>query len=288
MRAAMPARRSMDSFFSVNNHTRTLSGLVALLLVLTAMPALAVELRYPQGDLHGFPSMSDESGKLIADGELTQKRKGDRLFVHAVWRFKDGRVAEEDDVLRTRPELSQESFRWVERRGKEELRRAQVDFRTGKASFSRREDGKPKTWEEELDLPRGKAFTGYATALAASQLRDALSEKDARRSLTFVAFTPKPRTVELEIARAPGARIRAAGRELSADLFTLHPKIPFPLSIVANAPDSHLWFTHASPPALLRAEQNLLEKDDPRIRIDVIPRGAALPLPAARRGKLPR
>jgi hypothetical protein len=272
----------------VDKHNRTLPCLAALLLAVAALPALAVELRYPQADLHGFPSMSDEGGNLIADGELTQKRKGDRLLVHAVWRFKDGRVAEEEDVLRTRPELSQESFRWVERRGNEELRRAQVDFRTGKASFTRLEDGKPKTWEEKLDLPRGKAFTGYSTALAASQLRDALADKDARRSLTFIAFTPNPRTVELEISRATGASVRAGGRELSADLFTLHPKIPFPLSVVAHAPDSHLWFTHLSPPALLRAEQNLLEKDDPRIRIDVIPRGAALPQPAARRGKLPR
>lgn len=282
---AAPALDGQSS--PVNTHIRPLASLVALAL-LSAAPARAVELRYPQADLHGFPSMSDEHGKLIADGELTQKRKGDRLLVHAVWRFKDGRRAVEDDVLRTRPELIQESFRWVETRGKQELRRAQVDFRTGKASFTRREDGKPKTWEEHLELPRGKAFTGYSTALAASQLRDALADKDARHSLTFVAFTPKPRTVELEISRAPGTRIRAAGRELSADLYTLHPKIPFPLSVVAKAPDSHLWFTHGSPPALLRAEQNLLEKDDPRIRIDVIPSGAALPQPAARRARIPR
>ena len=271
----------------MNHHFRP-SSLAGLLVTFAAMPALPVELRYPQGDLHGFPSMSDDKGNLIADGELTQKQEGDRLLVHAVWRFKDGRVAEEDDVLLMRPELSQESFLWVERRGKDELRRAEVDFRTGKASVSHRENGKRKTWDEKLDLPRGKAFTGYSTALAASQLRDALSDKDARRTLTFVAFTPKPRTVELEISRAPGSRIRAAGRELPADRYTLHPKIPFPLSIAAHAPDSYLWFTHASPPGLLRAEQNLLEKDDPRIRIDVIPSGAALPRPAARKGKLPR
>jgi hypothetical protein len=277
----------MDNVPFMNPHIRVLAGMTALALLL-APPGRAVELRYPQGDLHGFPSMSDESGKLIADGELTQKRKGDRLLVRAVWRFKDGRVAVEEDVLRTRPELWQESFRWVETNGEEMLRHAQVDFRTGKASFSRNEDGEPKTWEEKLDLPRGKAFTGYSAALAASQLRDALSAKDSRRSLTFVGFTPTPRTVEVEIARQPGARVRAAGRELSADLFTLHPKLPFPVSLVANAPDAHLWFSRGSPPALLRAEQNLLEKDDPRVRIDIIPSGAALPQPAARRAKPPR
>jgi len=52
--------------------------------------------------------------------------------VHAVWRFKDGRVALEDDRLRLKPELAQDSFRWVERRGKANLRQIEVDFRTGK------------------------------------------------------------------------------------------------------------------------------------------------------------
>jgi len=266
---------------SVSFRTRTLP----LCALLFSLPTWGVALRYPQADLHGFPSMSDQSGKLIADGELTQKLEGDRLVVHAVWRFKDGRVAVEDDRLRFKPELAQDSFRWVERRGKASVLQIEVDFRTGKATVKHFNQGKPDTWNEKLDLPAGKVFTGYSTALAVAQLRDELAEKDARRELTFVAFTPKPRTVSLEISRQQGAHIRAAGRELAADLFTLHPKIPFPISLFAGAKDAHLWFTHSAPPALLRAEQNLVEKDDPVVLIDVIPRGAALPKPAARRGK---
>ena len=260
--------------------TRTLS----LCALLFSLPSWGVALRYPQADLHGFPSMSDQSGKLIADGELTQKLEGNRLVVHSVWRFKDGRVAIEDDRLRLEPELAQDSFRWVERRGKAHLRRIEVDFRTGKATVTHFNQGKPETWTEKLDLPAGKAFTGYSTALAVAQLRDEL-QKDARGELIFVAFTPKPRTVSLEISRQQGVHVRAAGRELAADLFTLHPKIPFPISLFAGARDARLWFTHAVPPALLRAEQNLVEKDDPVVVIDVIPRGAALPKPAARRSK---
>jgi len=265
----------------VNQLTRTLS----LCALLFSLPTWGVALRYPQADLHGFPSMSDPGGKLIGDGELTQKLEGDRLVVHLVWRFKDGRVAIEDDRLRLKPELAQDSFRWVERRGKTTLRRIEVDFRSGKATVTHLNQGKPETWNEKLDLPAGKAFTGYSTALAVAQLRDELQKDDARRELTFVAFTPKPRAVSLEISRHQGVRIPAAGRELAADLFTLHPKIPFPVSLFAGAKDAHLWFTHSTPPALLRAEQSLVEKDDPVVLIDVIPRGPALPKPAARRGQ---
>jgi hypothetical protein len=262
-----------------------IASVLLLVLLIVARPSPAVELHGQPGDLHGFPSMSDATGKLIADGELTQLRKGERIFVHAVWRFTDGRVAEEDDELRVVPGLEQDAFRWIERRGTTELRRVEVDFRTGRATVAQLEGGKQKTWDEKLDLPAGNAFTGYSTALAAAQFREELRDKDARRELTFVAFTPKPRTVTLEISRTQGESVRVAGRDLAADLFTLHPKIPFPLSLFAKAPDARLWFTHSAPPALLRAQQNLLEKDDPIIVIDVIPRGAALPRAAARAGK---
>jgi len=103
-------------------------------------------------------------------------------------------------------------------------------------------------------------------------------DKDARRELTFVAFTPKPRTVSLEISRQQGAHIRAAGRELAADCSRSIRRSLFP-SVSSRSKGRPLWFTHSAPPALQRAEQNLVEKDDPVVLIDVIPRGAALPKP---------
>jgi hypothetical protein len=254
--------------------------------VFVALPASAVPLRYPQGDLHGFPTMRDEHGNLVAKGELTQKLEGDRLVVHGVWVFEDGRVADEDDELRVGRDLRQERFAWVERRGSAELRRIEVDFRSGDATVAHFGQAKPERWREKLHLPPGKAFTGYATALAVSQLRDALA-KDAHAELTFVAFTPKPRTVTLEISRAQDDAIGAAGRQIPADRYTLHPEIPFPANVFVHAKDAHLWFTHSAPPALLRAEQSLVEKDDPTIVIDVLPRTSSLPKAAGRKAERP-
>jgi len=104
----------------------------------------------------------DQSGKLIATASFTQKLEGDRLVVHAVWRFKDGRVAVEDDRLRLKPELAQDSFRWVERAA----RRTFGKSRSTSAPASDRDalqPGQADTWSEKLDLPAGKAFTGYST-----------------------------------------------------------------------------------------------------------------------------
>jgi hypothetical protein len=243
-----------------------------LLLVLATPPASAIEVRSTPGALHGFPSMSDEAGVVIADGELAQERRGRRLVVHARWIFGDGRVAEESATFSLASELAQETFAWVESSKGEEQRRFEVDFSSGRAVSLVRRDGELQREEEQLDLPRGRSFTGYGTALAVSQLP---LEPGESAELTFVAFTPKPRTVTLTVRNDGEAHVSAAGRRLLAERFTLHPEIPFPISLFAKAPDAHLWFTRRAPRALLRAEQNLIAKDDPRVVIDVIPRGAA-------------
>src|ERR1700737_3204397 len=137
------------------------AALCACLALAAAFRAGAVELRNPQADLHGFPSMQDESGALIADGELTQRKQGSRLVVHATWRFRDGRVVVEDAVFALRPELAQQSFRWVETRGKSELRRFEADFRSPKANAQKLEGTEPKRWDNRLDVEPGKPFTGF-------------------------------------------------------------------------------------------------------------------------------
>lgn len=240
-----------------------------------AAEAEPVALRHALGTLHGFPSMSDSSGRVIADGELTQELVSGSLVVHARWAFADGHRAEERDEFRVGRDVAQERFSWIETKDGDELRRFEVDFATGKAIAITRDDkNEVKREEAKLDLPRGRAFAGYGAALAISEI---LFEPAADAEFTFVAFTPKPRTVTLQVHRDGEERITVAGRSIPCDRYTLHPKIPFPVSLFAGARDAHLWLTHAAPPALVRAEQNLVAKDDPVVVIDVTPRGPAHP-----------
>jgi len=146
----------------------------------------------------------------------------------------------------------QDRFSWIEQKDGLELRRFEE--------------------EAQLDLPRGRAFAGYGAALAAGQIP---LEAGAETEIIFVAFTPRPRAVTLQVHRDKEERIAVAGRPIRCDRYTLHPKIPFPVNVFAGAKDAHLWLTHAPPPALLRAEQNLEAKDDPVVVIDVVPRGPA-------------
>lgn len=232
-----------------------------------------VTVRHAVGALHGFPSMSDAAGRVIADGELTQELTGERLSVTARWVFADGHRAEEHDAFAVGRELVQESYSWTETLKGEELRRLEVDLRTGKAvAVTRGEGGERKRETAQLELTRGRSFAGYGVALAASELS---LKAGGKAELTLVAFTPKPRTVTLEVRREGEERIAVAGRPIRCDRYTLHPAIPALLKPFVGAKDAHLWLTHAAPPALVRAEQNLAEKDDPVVVIDVTPRGPA-------------
>ncbi len=255
------------------------SFLVAALLVLGAGPASANEQEQPIkphhvfGTLHGFPSMSDTTGQVIADGELTQERAGDRLRVRIRWDFADGREVEERDEFQVAPTLAQRQFSYVETRKETELRRFEIDFTTGKArSVTRNEKGEVEREESEMKLPAGRSFAGYGTALAVGELS---LEPGAEGRITFVAFTPKPRDVTVKVTRDRTERVSVAGRAILTDRYTIRAEIPFPVNLFVNARDAHLWFTHTPPPALVRAEQNLAAKDDPVVVIDVTPRGAA-------------
>jgi hypothetical protein len=256
------------------------SLLLAVVLVLGARVASVdqpqqVEPRHHLGTLHGFPSMSDTNGQVIADGELTQERTGNRVRVRIRWAFADGREAEERDDFQVDGTLAQTRFFWVETRKGTELRRFEVDFPEGTArSMTRNEKGEIQREDSKMDLPAGRAFTGYGTALAVSELTP--SPGDESR-ITFVAFTPKPRDVTLKVTRDKTERISVAGRSIPTDQYTLHPEIPFPASVFVSAKDAHLWLTHSPPPAPVRAEEPLIAKDDPVVVIDVTPRGAAHP-----------
>jgi hypothetical protein len=252
---------------------------LALAFALAAAPPIPV--RFTIGALHGFPSMSDPKGTVIADGELKQEVAGDQLVVRTHWAFADGLQSEERDEFRIGQTLAQERFLLVETKGGVEQRRFEVDFSTGKATSSIRDaKGHVDRQEAKVDLPHGRSFAGFGAALATMQLGLHQGEK---AEFTFVAFSPKPRAITLQVRHEGEQAVDVAGRAIACDRYALHPEIPFPIKLFAGAKDAHLWLTHEAPPGLVRAEQSLVTKDDPVIVIDVTARGAIHPVVASPR-----
>lgn len=263
-----------------------MSRLACLALAFLPISAGAVELRWPEGTLRGFPVIRDARGGLLADGNLTQWVEHGNLHVKGVFDFRDGRRVEEEAQLRQQPILEQLRWTWTERRGQEMLRRFEVDFATGAAKAQKREGDELKHWEETLEIKPGTTFAGVGFMFAVKNLRDRLDAGE-KVQLTAVAFTPKPRTATVTISHEAVERLHMDGRSLEADRFLIHPEVPAIAKIFVKAPDQHLWFYRSPPPALLRAEGPLAEPDDPIVHIDVL-RGTspaeARPAPARERG----
>jgi len=244
--------------------------------LLLIIPAKGIELLDFEGTVRGFPPLLDLNGTKLADGEFIQWLETDRLHVKIIYKFSDGRRVEENGLFRQKPALIQEEWRWEESRTGQIYRKFAVDFGSGKASAEKREKNEIKHWSETLKIQPGQTFAGFGFTLALKGLRQRLV-KGEKVELRAVGFTPKPRTVSVEISYQGLDELMMAGRRLKGDRFLIHPKIPKIAKLFIDAPDTRLWL-HSPPPAVfLRWEGPLAEPDDPIVRVDLLPGGQSGP-----------
>src|SRR2546427_6100059 len=74
----------------------------AALLPPGALPAAPVAVRHTEGLVHGFLVLRTLEGAILADGDLIQVARGDRVTSRLVFRFKDGSVHDETAVFSQR------------------------------------------------------------------------------------------------------------------------------------------------------------------------------------------
>jgi len=80
--------------------SRLLGGV--LLFVVVVLPGVVagepVAVRYTEGLVHGFLVLRTLEGKALADGDLLQAARGDRVTTRLVFRFKDGSTHDETAI----------------------------------------------------------------------------------------------------------------------------------------------------------------------------------------------
>jgi hypothetical protein len=134
-----------------------LAGLLtwALLLPAAVLSQSPVAVLHTEGLIHGFLVLRTLEGDSLADGEVTQVARGDRVTSHIVFRFKDGSVHEETVVFSQR-----NSFRVVSdhllQKGPAFKHPMDVSIEgvTGRVTVRYTDDdGKEKSVSERLKLP---------------------------------------------------------------------------------------------------------------------------------------
>ena len=242
---------------------------VALLFLVAALPARALETRWMEGTIRGFPVVRDADGHQIGEGTLTQYIEDGKLHAQGIFDLRDGRRLHEEVVLEQRPRLRQLSWSWEETKGGEVLRRFSIDLTTGHAVARKRNGDGVDTWDDHLDGTR-EAFAGVGFMYAVKNLTERL-DKGEKIEVTAVVFTAKPRTVTVSISRDQVGELAMGGRRLPAARYVIHPDVPWFARLFVKAPDQYLWYYRPDPPAFLRADIPVAEPGDPMIRIELLP-----------------
>jgi hypothetical protein len=213
-----------------------------------------VSVRYVEGTVHGFLTLRNLSGDLLADGELLQVPRRQGLDSRLILRFRDSSFFEERVLFTQRGVFRMEKYSLVQR-GRAFAEDLEINLeRAGDYTVKAksREDGEQKTWTGTLDLPPD-TYNGMIVTIAKN-----LTRGDTQR-VHIVAFNPKPRLVSLEIAPSGSKRVMIGSHAETAVRFSLKPKLGAVLGFLAKLtgkmpPDSYAWIVTEGAPTFVRFE----------------------------------
>ena len=234
---------------------------VAVLLISTCLfwvaPAFAdpVTVRYKEGLIHGFLSVSTQDGDAIGTGDLTQVAHGDRVTSHLDLRLKDGSRQEETTVFSQRGSFRLISYHLTQQgptfKTPTDL---SITAATGEVTVQYTDDGgKGRTVSEHLKLP-----PDLANGLVPTLLKN-LRPEAPQLEVSMVVATPKPRLVKLAISTHANDRFSVVGWGREATDYTVKVDLGGIAGVVApmigkQAPDTHIWILGGDAPAFIKSE----------------------------------
>jgi len=240
-------------------------GFIVLLTCLALIPQYAilsepVVVRNTQGFLHGFLVLRTLDGKSIADGDLTQTTKADRVTDHLVFHFKDRSLYDETAVFTQHGAFRLMSDHLIQK-GPAFKRQMDTLLDAGSGQVTTRymdEDAKEKVVKDQLTLP---------TDLANGMIPVLLSNfpPNAQKStLSMVVVTPKPRIVKLAISSMGEESFSIGGSSRKAMHYVIKIELGGPAGVVAplvgkQPPDSDVWILAGEAPVFLKSEATFYE-----------------------------
>jgi hypothetical protein len=231
------------------------SGLLCLALLPTSLIGETISIRHREGLVHGFLALSTLEGETIANGDLTQVARGDRVTNHLHFDFKDGSVHDEMTAYSERGSFKLIRYH-LKQKGPSFPRTLDttVDGMSGQATVRYSDDdGKPKVETEKI-----KATADLANGLVLTLLKNILPETKETK-VTMVASTPKPRLVTLAITPQQEATFAVGVSRRKATLYAVKVEIGGVAGIVApllgkQPPDTHVWILGGDAPCFVKSE----------------------------------
>ncbi len=235
-----------------------------------SMSASPVGVRYKEGLVHGFLVLSTLDGNPIAEGDLVQVARGNRVTSQLVFRFKDGSRQEETTVLSQRGGFRLISYHLVQKGPAfKHATEESVTASTGQVTVRYTDDdGKEKVENAHLKLP-----PDLANGLVPTLLKN-LPPGATRVGFSIVVSAPKPRLVRLVITAEGTEPFFLGGSGREAIHYAVKVDIGGLAGVVApilgkQPPDAHIWILGGEAPAFVKSE-TLSYMGGPMWRIELV------------------
>jgi len=238
-------------------------GVIAVTALAFASGASAdpVPARHLEGTLHGFLSLTDGDGRVVAAGDLIQVVRGDRVTAHLVYRFKDGSIDDETTVFTQHGVFKLISDHHIQ---KGPFFPHPIDL---SIDVPHREvtvksvdkDGKEQATTKHMDVPPD-LYNGLMASIVKNVQPGA-----PQTTVSMLVTTPKPRLVKMVISPGGDESFSIGGVERKAKTYEIKIELGGVAGLVAplvgKAPANiHLWVVIGEVPVVVKEEGQTFEE----------------------------
>ena len=226
-------------------------GLAVVGAALTAAHAEPVLVRYTEGVTRGFPVLRAQGGEVLAQGDLTQVARGDRVESRLVFRFNDGSLYDETVTFGQHGVFTLLRYRIVQRGPSfPESLEATVDRETGDYQVRYRAD---EASPEEVVSGRFEMPEDVYNGLLGTLLKNL--EPGKSQTVHIIAFTPKPRAIKMLLQPISQEPVSMGRAMVPATRYHIKPQLGMLASLLVVAlPDVKTWIATGEAPAFLKFE----------------------------------
>ncbi|HKF21928.1 MAG TPA: hypothetical protein VKE93_10180 [Candidatus Angelobacter sp.] len=213
-----------------------------------------VAVQHPEGLVHGFLELRTLEGANLADGDLIQNIRGDRVTSRLIFHFKDGSTYDDTAIFSQRGSFRLLSDHLIEKGPAfEHPLDLQVNGSTGESTVTYTEGGKEKTETERLQLQPNVA-NGIVPVLLKNVRPDTPEIK-----LSMVVATPKPKLVRLGITPQGEETFSTGSGTHKAMHYAVKAELggltgAFASLLGKEPPDTHVWILQGEAPAFIKME----------------------------------
>lgn len=210
--------------FLGHRDTSTCFAVLMALAVLTysSADAAPVAVRFPEGVAHGFLLVRSLTGDIIGQGEMTQVvKEGDLVESHLIFNFKDGSLHDERVTFSQQRVFTMLRYHLTQR-GPSFPDQIEVSIDRSTAEYKVRsktgQEGKETVLTGAFTLPKD-VYNGMFVSMLINL------PKGASETVSFLAFTPRPEVIKLELLLMGEHTVRIGSLSQKAVLYAFKPDI---------------------------------------------------------------